>query len=110
MSNAYNNMMLQAKEAYNLGVLNGPDYDILTSIVKDPTSPSALLVSKSTLEKQADALTKTANTVIETAYKVHKQPVPTAEIKPAGKPANEIKIDPALLEFMTPEQRKLFGK
>jgi len=29
MGNSYNNMMLQAKEAYNLGVLNGPDYDIL---------------------------------------------------------------------------------
>jgi hypothetical protein len=32
----YNNMMLQAKEAYNLGVLNGPDKQILEEIIYNP--------------------------------------------------------------------------
>lgn len=56
MGTLYNNMMLQAKEAYNLGVLNGPDYDILQSVIKDPTTPSALLVSNETLKGQATTL------------------------------------------------------
>jgi hypothetical protein len=50
---AYNNMMLQAKEAYNLGVLNGPDYQILQSVVRDPTSPMAAIVSNDALARQA---------------------------------------------------------
>lgn len=56
MGTIYNNMMLQAKEAYRLGVLNGPDYQILTSIVTDPRSPSAVFVSKKALDDQAKAL------------------------------------------------------
>lgn len=56
MGTLYNNMMLQAKEAYNLGVLNGPDYEILQSVVKDPTSAGSLLVSNDTLKTQATTL------------------------------------------------------
>ena len=56
MGTLYNNMMLQAKEAYNLGVLNGPDYDILQSVIKDPTNAGALLVSNDTLKGQATTL------------------------------------------------------
>ena len=82
MGNAYNNMMLQAKEAYNLGVLNGPDYQILQSVVKDPTSPSALLVSKKALEKQADELNKTADTIIANVNKTHNRAVPQTQAKP----------------------------
>jgi len=77
IGNSYNNMMLQAKEAYNLGVLNGPDYQILQSVVKDPTSPGALLVSKKTLEKQANDLSKQADVIIGNVFKTHNRPVPT---------------------------------
>ncbi len=52
----YNNMMLQAKEAYNLGVLNGPDYQILTSMVRDPVSFSGALTSNDALKGQASKL------------------------------------------------------
>jgi hypothetical protein len=76
MGNAYNNMMLQAKEAYNLGVLNGPDYQILQSVVKDPTSPSSLLVSKKALEKQANDLSTQADKIIENVYKTHNKQNP----------------------------------
>lgn len=82
MGNAYNNMMLQAKEAYNLGVLNGPDYQILQSVVKDPTSTSALFVSKKALEKQADELNKTADTIIANVNKTHNRAVPQGQAKP----------------------------
>jgi hypothetical protein len=34
----YRDILLQAKEAYNLGVLNGPDLQILESVIVDPTS------------------------------------------------------------------------
>jgi hypothetical protein len=54
----YNNMMLQAKEAYNLGVLNGPDYEILTSIVRDPVSFKGSLTSNEALKSQAKELKK----------------------------------------------------
>ncbi len=56
MGTKYNNMMLQAKEAYNLGVLNGPDYKILTSVIADPNSASSILMSKKAMESQANEL------------------------------------------------------
>lgn len=54
----YNNMMLQAKEAYNLGVLNGPDFEILTSVVTDPRSMMGTITSNSALDKQASELSR----------------------------------------------------
>ncbi len=56
MGTIYNNMMLQTKEAYNLGVLNGPDYEILTSVVTDPTSLKAGVISSKALDAQAKKL------------------------------------------------------
>jgi hypothetical protein len=57
MGTYYNNMMLQAKEAYNLGVLNGNDYKILTDVIADPTSAKGIAyASFGALDKQADAL------------------------------------------------------
>lgn len=56
MGTKYNNMLLQAKEAYNLGVLNGPDYQILQSVVTDPRSAKGVITSKSALDAQAAEL------------------------------------------------------
>lgn len=56
MGTKYNNMMLQAKEAYNLGVLNGPDLDILQSVITDPRSVKGAFVSKKALDTQASEL------------------------------------------------------
>jgi hypothetical protein len=56
MGTAYNNMMLQAKEAYNLGVLNGPDYSILTSVVTDPTTLKGAITSNGAMDQQASEL------------------------------------------------------
>lgn len=56
MGTVYNNMMLQAKEAYNLGVLNGPDYKILTDVVTNPVSFKGAITSNEAMEKQATEL------------------------------------------------------
>jgi hypothetical protein len=56
MGTYYNNMMLQAKEAYQLGVLNGPDLDILTSVITDPRSMKGFITSKAALDEQAGNL------------------------------------------------------
>jgi len=56
MGTKYNNMMLQAKEAYNLGVLNGPDFEILQSVITNPTSLKGAVTSKEALDKQAAEL------------------------------------------------------
>ena len=76
MGNLYNNMMLQAKEAYNLGVLNGPDYDILQKVVKDPTNVSSLAFSNTALSNQADSLRKTSSDIVKNAYLSQGREVP----------------------------------
>jgi len=58
MGTVYNNMMLQAKEAYNLGVLNGPDFQILQSVVTDPRSIVGTVTSNEALGKQATELAR----------------------------------------------------
>lgn len=112
---AYNNMMLQAKEAYNLGVLNGPDYQILTSIVKDPTSMSSLLVSKKTLEDQADSLKGYSDTIIKNVYSTHQRPIPGNLVNPSnptptttGKGGIPAGVTPELWNVMTPEEKAAF--
>ena len=76
LSNAYNNMMLQAKEAYNLGVLNGPDLDILRGVVQDPNTFKGALVDTKMLIGQSDALGETARNTINNAYGIHNVEVP----------------------------------
>ena len=63
MGTKYNNMMLQAKEAYNLGVLNGPDFQILTSVITDPRSLTGVITSRDALDKQASELSRIMGTV-----------------------------------------------
>lgn len=77
MGNAYNNMMLQAKEAYNLGVLNGPDYEILQRVVKDPTNITSLAYTNNALSRQADSLRNTAKTIVGNAYMSQGREVPS---------------------------------
>lgn len=113
MGNAYNNMMLQAKEAYNLGVLNGPDYAILQSVVKDPTKLNALLTSKEALQGQATDLSKQADRIIENVYKTHNRTVPSNMLSPATntpvkKGGIPVGVTQAEWNAMSPADRKLF--
>lgn len=38
LSSAHTDLLMEMKELYNLGVLNGPDYELMLSVIKDPTS------------------------------------------------------------------------
>ncbi len=71
MGSKYNDMMLQAKEAYNLGVLNGPDYEILQKVVADPTRVQSIIYSSNDLKAQADNLAKVAGRVESTVRRNH---------------------------------------
>jgi hypothetical protein len=83
MGNAYNNMMLQAKEAYNLGVLNGPDYQILQNVVRDPTSMAGAITSKDAMAKQAQELSRIARSIEGRVLEAHGKPAPNTP--PPGK-------------------------
>lgn len=72
----YNNMLLQAKEAYNLGVLNGPDYQILQEVVANPNSFSSTLLSKSAIDGQAAKLDDLMGKIGQNSAAVHRQPMP----------------------------------
>lgn len=74
MGTKYNNMMLQAKEAYNLGVLNGPDFDILQSVVTDPRSIKGVITSNNALDTQAAELDRIMRGVAQTS----------SQLKPRG--------------------------
>jgi YD repeat-containing protein len=55
---AHRNLMLQGKEAYNLGVLNGPDLMIMEQVVTSPTSVKGLWYGADVLSEQATTLSK----------------------------------------------------
>jgi len=83
MSTDYQNVVLQLKEAVKLGVLNGNDYAILTSMITDPNSAKALLISKETQMKQIDNLGNKLNDMTSNVYKSHQRPVPP-NLQPQG--------------------------
>lgn len=114
MATDYENVVLQLKEAMKLGVLNGNDYKILTSMVTDPTSPAALLMTKDTQTKQIQKLEDKLDEMTKNVYKTHGRTVPNNLQMGTENPANPAapampKIDPALLQYMTPEQQALFS-
>ena len=77
MSTDYQNVVLQLKEAMKLGVLNGNDYQILTSMITDPNDPKALLVSKETQKQQIENLSKKLDDMTTNVYKTHQRNVPS---------------------------------
>jgi hypothetical protein len=97
MGTYYNNMMLQAKEAYQLGVLNGPDLAILTDVVGDPNSIKGVVYGKEALDKQAEVLDKlmsnVGNTTATSNQNSRKQIIPKgadAGTVQTGNPAKPI--------------------
>jgi len=73
MKTVYNNMMLQAKEAYGLGVLNGPDYSILTDTIADPVSAKGLVYGATGgLDQQAKTLDDLMTNMKKTIQKSQK--------------------------------------
>jgi hypothetical protein len=77
MSTDYQNVVLQLKEAMKLGVLNGNDYQILTSMITNPNDPKALLVNKNTQLEQINNLSKKLDDMTKNVYKTHQRNVPS---------------------------------
>lgn len=86
MGTVYNNMMLQAKEAFNLGVLNGPDYMILQEVITNPASLKGGITSKEALDDQAKKLDEIMGRMGQqiTATQTGRTP-PAPTPRPAGK-------------------------
>ena len=58
LSGAHMNLLMQGKEFYNLGVLNGPDMAVMSAMMNDPTSPIALQYGAEGLQRQLDQFEK----------------------------------------------------
>ena len=79
----YAAMLLLAKEAFNLGVLNPNDRVIMEEIIKNPVDWTSALLSKETLDKQAATLDKMMDIMARNASQVRPQ---DAQANGAGKP------------------------
>jgi hypothetical protein len=114
----YRNMLMQAKEAYNLGVLNGPDLAILEQIIYNPTTVKGMVIGKEGIDAQAAELDRImAN--IKTTVQTRGAPLPTPAQPAAPTPKqNEVPVPSAppagvsqeLWNVMTPEEKKLWRK
>jgi hypothetical protein len=78
---------LQGKEAYGLGVLNGPDLGILEEVLVDPTAFDAFLKDRTTINKLYNNQRMFTSDKIKTNYRSAQKAVPEnlrefVEIKP----------------------------
>lgn len=85
VGNAYQNALLQAKEIYNLGVLNGPDKAILEQIITNPLAISSAPISNEAMVKQVEAMRKIIERQNANLAQVYKQPkIELPSIQPAA--------------------------
>jgi hypothetical protein len=87
IGNAYQNALLQAKEIYNLGVLNGPDKAILEQIISNPLAISSAPISNEAMVKQVEAMRKIIerqNANLATVYKQPKIELPSLQPAASG--------------------------
>ena len=78
---------LQGKEAFGLGVLNGPDLGILEEVLVDPTAFDAFLKDRTTINKLYNNQRMFTSDKIKTNYRSAQKAVPEnlrefVEIKP----------------------------
>jgi hypothetical protein len=90
---------LQGKEAFGLGVLNGPDLGILEQILVDPTAFDAFLKDRTTINKLYNNQRMFTSDKIKTNYRSAQKAVPEnlrdfVEIKPIELPKTEQKGQP----------------
>lgn len=102
LQTSYSAMLLLAKEAFNLGVLNPNDRVIMEEIIRNPLDLNSTLLTKDTLDEQAATLDKMMDIMERNASKVRPQDARTAQ-PGAGKPT-------ATLEIMTVPSGKHKGE
>jgi hypothetical protein len=78
---------LQGKEAFGLGVLNGPDLEILEQVLADPTAFDSFLKDRATLNRLYNNQREFTSDAIKTNYRSAQKAVPEnlrefVEIKP----------------------------
>lgn len=61
----HTNLLLQLKELFNLGVLNGPDYELMLKMVGAPDTFDAFVGGRESLDAQLNATEKYLNAKIE---------------------------------------------
>jgi hypothetical protein len=76
LNTKYNTVLLQGKEANNLGVLNGGDERILKSLIPNPNDISTITISKNNLDKFAVDQKNFAGNIIKNVYEVNKKTIP----------------------------------
>lgn len=97
----YRNMLMQAKEAYNLGVLNGPDLQILEQIIYNPTTVKGMVIGKEGIDAQAAELDRIMSNIKTT---VQTRGAPPAQRQPSP---NEVPVPSQnLLDRVNEERRK----
>lgn len=106
----YRNMQMQAKEAYNLGVLNGPDLAILEQIIYNPASIKGVYIGKEGIDAQAqelDRIMANIGTTVKAKGKEVPLQQPTAKPGSASAPAG---VSQDVWNVMTPEEKKLWQR
>ena len=105
----YRNMQMQAKEAYNLGVLNGPDLAILEQIIYNPTSMVGVAVGKDAIDAQASELDRIMENVgINVQTRGRGTTAQKTQAKaPAGAPPG---VPQKVWDVMTPEEKALWQR
>jgi hypothetical protein len=98
----YRNMQLQAKEAYNLGVLNGPDLAIIEQLVQDPTTVTGIFTGKKAIDKQASELSRIITDMGNVAAK---RPKDVEGVKP--EPPKETPKSDAATDLMKAAQEEI---
>jgi hypothetical protein len=88
----YQNVLLQAKEMYNLGVLNGPDLTILEQIIANPLAIRTAAVSTDALIKQVDQLSGIIKRQNKNLARVYKQPEIEFDTQSATDPTDPLGI------------------
>jgi hypothetical protein len=102
----YRNMLMQAKEAYNLGVLNGPDLAILEQIIYNPTSMKGVVVGKKAIDAQASELDRIMGNIKSTVQaRGGAVPQTTSIISKTAPPG----VRQELWDIMSPESKKLWS-
>jgi len=102
----YRNMLMQAKEAYNLGVLNGPDLAILEQIIYNPTSMKGVVVGNKAIDAQASELDRIMGNIKSTVQaRGGAVPQTTSIISKTAPPG----VRQELWDIMSPESKKLWS-
>lgn len=97
---------MQAKEAYNLGVLNGPDLAILEQIIYNPTSMKGVVVGKEAIDAQASELDRIMGNIKSTVQaRGGAVPQTTSVISKTAPPG----VRQELWDIMSPESKKLWS-